>query len=45
MKYVLTCGCTSTDFTYHTEEGFTCNDCGTQYSEEEAGKHLLEEEE
>lgn len=40
-QYVLQCSCDSTDFTYLMATGkFVCNDCGEEYSEEEAGKHL-----
>jgi len=41
MKFVLTCGCGSTDFRYDEKKGFICKECGTGYTEEEAGHELL----
>lgn len=41
MKYVLTCDCGSTEFTYQNEGEFKCEECGNIYTDEEAGKHLL----
>ena len=41
MKYVLTCDCGSTDFTYQNEGEFKCKECGIIYADEDAGKHLL----
>jgi uncharacterized Zn ribbon protein len=43
--FALTCSCGSTEFVYDSEEGFECVECGTEYTENEAGKHLLEVEE
>lgn len=41
--FTLTCSCGSTDFEFNSE--FECLECGTVYSEQEAGSHLLETEE
>lgn len=41
MKYVLTCDCGSTEFTYQNEGEFKCKECSNIYADEDAGKHLL----
>ena len=41
MKYVLTCDCGSTEFSYQNEGEFKCKECGIIYTNEDAGKHLL----
>lgn len=41
MKYVLTCDCGSTEFSYQNEGEFKCKECGMVYTEVEAGENLL----
>ena len=43
-KFALICLCGSEDFEYLDKYScFICTSCDTEYSEEEAGKHLLED--
>ena len=41
MKYVLTCDCGSTEFTYQNKREFKRKECSNIYADEDAGKHLL----
>ena len=42
MKYVLTCDCGNTDFTYE-DDSFRCRNCNNVYTSDDADEHLLDE--
>lgn len=41
MKFVLMCDCGNMDDFDYEDSTFTCTNCGISYHEEEAGKHLM----
>lgn len=44
MRYVLICDCGSKEFEYYDSK-FVCTDCTQEYTEEQAGKELIGEDE